>query len=201
MYRVKHVCVSPDLARTLCDSQRLISHCFTSRENLQNGTERSEANQPSARLRPAASLRITTPATSPVAVLSMSSKHTTESEEGVGEEEKSGGGSGREGRPQLSPQEVAAVVRRMRRARSGNASAEELFNIFEDFYVGRGGVQRDLQRAFEVCLLAAKKGHKEAQDIVGDMYRTGEGVEQDYGEAFRWLKSQILAKKGRLATD
>ena len=41
------------------------------------------------------------------------------------------------------------------------------------------------RRSVRLCLLAAAQGHIRAQTNLGDMFRDGQGVEQDYAEAVR----------------
>ena len=41
------------------------------------------------------------------------------------------------------------------------------------------------RRSVRLCLLAAAHGHVRAQTNLGDMFRDGQGVEQDYAEAVR----------------
>ena len=44
-----------------------------------------------------------------------------------------------------------------------------------------GGLQA---RAF---LKAAEQGYPKAQNVVGAMYHDGQGVQQDYAQAYKWL--------------
>ena len=43
-------------------------------------------------------------------------------------------------------------------------------------------------------LKTADDGHAFAQNILGDRYRTGKGITQDYGEAARWYR--LAAEQG-----
>ncbi|MEM7082229.1 MAG: hypothetical protein AAF465_05805 [Pseudomonadota bacterium] len=53
------------------------------------------------------------------------------------------------------------------------------------FREGRG-VDKDLERAFQLYLLAAQSGSRAAAGIVSDMYHKGEGIEADIDEALYW---------------
>jgi TPR repeat protein len=50
------------------------------------------------------------------------------------------------------------------------------------------GVERNLEKAFELYIYAAERGHPEDQSNVGYMYMRGEGVKKDYEKARYWLE-------------
>ncbi len=49
-------------------------------------------------------------------------------------------------------------------------------------------IKKDMEKAFEHYIHAAKRGHAKAQNKVGDMYYYGQGVKQDYNEALKWYR-------------
>lgn len=72
-------------------------------------------------------------------------------------------------------------------------------NPVAQFYMGRltamgQGVRRDLPRATEWYLLAARQGHVEAQAVLGLHYMEGIGTERNWAEAARW--STLAADRG-----
>jgi len=50
------------------------------------------------------------------------------------------------------------------------------------------GVEQSLEKAFELYVYAAERGHPEDQSNVGFMYMRGEGVAKDYEKARFWLE-------------
>ena len=62
--------------------------------------------------------------------------------------------------------------------------------LFENGKVYEFGkvIEKDMEKAFEYYLRAAKKGYVKAQNKVGDMYYLGQGVKQDYNEALKWYQ-------------
>ena len=55
------------------------------------------------------------------------------------------------------------------------------------YFLGQG-VEKDLSKAREWYLLAAKQGSKEAQNSMGFMYFEGKGVKKDLIEAYAWFQ-------------
>ncbi|MBA3446079.1 MAG: caspase family protein [Pseudaminobacter sp.] len=49
------------------------------------------------------------------------------------------------------------------------------------------GVEKDLEKAFELYMYAAERGHPEDQSNIGVMYMQGSGVAEDYKLALEWL--------------
>lgn len=62
------------------------------------------------------------------------------------------------------------------------------------------GWQKDYPKAFSIWQSDAKSGHPPAQFMVAEMHHQGQGVTQDYAEAWAWFR---LALDGgyKLATD
>ncbi len=58
---------------------------------------------------------------------------------------------------------------------------------------------QDYAQALKWCRKAAEQGHADAQYILGFMYETGEGVTQDYTQAYMWYNLAI-AQKDEVAT-
>ncbi len=75
---------------------------------------------------------------------------------------------------------------------SSNTQAYDLTEIYPhnrsmqsaNRYVHKG----DMQGAHKMYLEAASWGHKEAQKLIGLQYLDGQGVSQDYVQAYAWLK-------------
>ena len=68
-----------------------------------------------------------------------------------------------------------------------NMRPQKLYELGEQYYYGRG-VPRSYERAFNLSLIAAKKGYAPAQTRVGFCYEHGQGVEYDYGKGFELTK-------------
>ncbi|MGV7221480.1 MAG: tetratricopeptide repeat protein [Nitrospinales bacterium] len=68
-----------------------------------------------------------------------------------------------------------------------NATAEDLYRAGGRFFRGMDGPQ-DYEKAFRWIKLAADKGHSQAQNDVGVMYETGQGVNQDPVQAMYWFQ-------------
>ena len=49
--------------------------------------------------------------------------------------------------------------------------------------------EEDYKKAYSLFLAAAEAGHIEAQSYVGRMLSWGEGIEQNYCEAVKWMSS------------
>jgi len=52
---------------------------------------------------------------------------------------------------------------------------------------------------FEEILGAAKQGHADAQDYIGVMYHTGQGVAKNFAEAFKWRRK--AAEQGHVSSQ
>lgn len=61
-------------------------------------------------------------------------------------------------------------------------------------YAHGRGVPKDLTKAMEWLLEAAKQGKADAQHSIGLLYYSGHGVPQDYGKAMEWFLE--AAKQG-----
>ena len=59
--------------------------------------------------------------------------------------------------------------------------------------------QNKYSEAFKIVLECAKKGHPEAQNLCGDMYRVGNGVEKDLLEGVYWYEK--AAEQGCIAAQ
>lgn len=61
--------------------------------------------------------------------------------------------------------------------------------VHADFQAGEDAyLQGNFQAAFEIWEPLAYQGDAEAQNMLGYMYRFGQGVPQDYGEARKWYR-------------
>jgi TPR repeat protein len=70
-------------------------------------------------------------------------------------------------------------------AQSGNIAGElRLASFYRD---GAKGCPRDMVSAAQWYRVAAEKGDVSAQGILGVLYSYGQGVKQDYVEAYFWL--------------
>lgn len=58
------------------------------------------------------------------------------------------------------------------------------------------GAEENYQLAFGWALNAARKGHPEAAELTGSMYRQGFGIEQNYIKARKWLE-RALARNSK----
>jgi uncharacterized protein len=67
--------------------------------------------------------------------------------------------------------------------------------VGQDFEKGKVAYDRgDYQVALKEWLPLAEQGHAAAQYNLGQMYRNGNGVAQDYAEAVRWYR--LAAEQG-----
>ena len=83
-------------------------------------------------------------------------------------------------------------------ANRGDSGAQ--FYVAGAYEEGRGGVKKDLKKAFEWFRKAADNKHNGAQYKLGEFYRNGWGVSQDLDKANYWYKE--AAKNGsRLAKN
>ena len=48
------------------------------------------------------------------------------------------------------------------------------------------GVEVDLEKAIDLLMKAAMQGQSEAQNRIGNAYRSGEGVRQNHTAAYNW---------------
>lgn len=71
------------------------------------------------------------------------------------------------------------------RAEKGEVDAQFLLYLW--YYVGNKDVSRDYIEAAKWCRRAAEQGNWSAQISLGGMFHFGEGVPQDYVEAYEWL--------------
>ena len=75
-----------------------------------------------------------------------------------------------------------------------NRSAEELYEIGEDYYFGRNGKSEDRAKAFQYYKKAADKGSATGMRDCGFCLLNGIGVKENTTEAIRWYKK--AADKG-----
>lgn len=68
------------------------------------------------------------------------------------------------------------------------------FTLGQWYYHGKGGLSINKEKAFELQLKAAEKGHPFAMFNVGTAYLTSDGVTQDYSEAEKWLRKAHNAR-------
>lgn len=64
----------------------------------------------------------------------------------------------------------------------GKKNGKELAKAMKLYY------QRDYSKAFPLFMKLAEQGNATAQNYVGIMYETGNGVEQNYNEAVKWYR-------------
>ena len=69
-----------------------------------------------------------------------------------------------------------------------NADAKTQYAIGKSYYYGPEVFPMDKEKAFYWYKKAAKKGHVEAQYMLGYMYSLGKGVPKDLEKAFYWYK-------------
>lgn len=71
-----------------------------------------------------------------------------------------------------------------------------------DLFCAAGAlVSRNPAEAFQMTLKAAQGGYVPAQEVVGMMYATGKGVQQDYHEAGKWFLTAAEAEDSRAAAN
>jgi len=73
-------------------------------------------------------------------------------------------------------------------------AVETTMSVAQKYYYGHG-TPKNLRKAFNLYLKAAKKGNVDAMFIVGGMYMKGMGVKTDTGEAFKWLYNAAINGK------
>ena len=77
-------------------------------------------------------------------------------------------------------------------ADKGNLAGQlHLAALYRD---GGEGFERDMAQSAEWYRKAADQGDVGAQGMMGTLYSTGQGVEQDYAEAYYWLDLAAAAK-------
>ena len=76
-------------------------------------------------------------------------------------------------------------------AEEGDPLCQGLLAVY--YGVGSGGVQKDSAKAAYWCLRAAKQGADGSQFSMGEMYEKGEGVMQDFIEAYKWFNIAAVA--------
>ncbi len=70
-------------------------------------------------------------------------------------------------------------------AEKGEMDAQ--YCLADMYYFGRDGVEKDLQEALKWYRAAAESGNRSAIYTLGHMYYYGDGVEQDYNQAYYWF--------------
>ena len=93
-----------------------------------------------------------------------------------------------------SVNEIKNSVTEKPKTRVRTMSAKKAYALAKKYYNG-DGVDEDLNKAFELFLIAAEKGHAGAQNQIGYMYAHGEGVRKNLDCAFVWYMK--AAKKGQ----
>lgn len=73
---------------------------------------------------------------------------------------------------------------------------EAAVTLYRAYWYGIG-TEKDPVKGSHYCLIAAKKGHPEAQGQMGLNYWHGEGVEKDFDQAYAWLSMCALQGRGR----
>ena len=56
------------------------------------------------------------------------------------------------------------------------------------YYQGKGGLNADVKKSFQLQLQAAQQGHPAAMFNVGTAYLVGDGIGKDVSEAVEWLE-------------
>lgn len=74
-------------------------------------------------------------------------------------------------------------------AKLGNVVA--MYDIAYACRWGQAGYAKDFKRAMELCLKASEFGYPFAQDLIGNMYVTGSGVEQSKEKAYEWYSKAL----------
>lgn len=74
-------------------------------------------------------------------------------------------------------------------AQQGNVVA--MYDIAYNCRWGQAGYAKDFKRAMELCLKASEFGYPFAQDLIGNMYVTGSGVEQSKEKAYEWYSKAL----------
>lgn len=74
-------------------------------------------------------------------------------------------------------------------AKQGNVVA--MYDIAYNCRWGQAGYAKDFKRAMELCLKASEFGYPFAQDLIGNMYVTGSGVEQSKEKAYEWYSKAL----------
>lgn len=69
-------------------------------------------------------------------------------------------------------------------AKLGNVVA--MYDIAYNCRWAQAGYAEDFKRAMELCLKASEFGYPFAQDLIGNMYDTGKGVERSKEKAYEW---------------
>ena len=64
---------------------------------------------------------------------------------------------------------------------------EALYQFARMHYSGLGGLSPDLNKAFDFFRRAAKQGNTNSQNMLGEMYYSGAGVQQSYFHSYIWL--------------
>lgn len=84
------------------------------------------------------------------------------------------------------------MVYRVKKRMERNDSEAFLF-IFGCYIVGRYGLPKDQQQAFNLCLRAAELGNSNACFNVANLYKDGVGVSTDFVKSMKYFKES--AKK------
>ena len=80
--------------------------------------------------------------------------------------------------------------------KSQGNSAEELYQLGQEYYSGKETGEPNYAKAFELFSRASEKGNADAMYYLGNMYRCGNGVAVDYYCAMEWY--QKAADKGNI---
>ena len=79
------------------------------------------------------------------------------------------------------------------------ASAEEMYQLGENYYYGKNGYEQDYTKAVEWYRKSAEQGYATAQNDLGYCYQWGKGVSKDYNEAVKWYRKS--AEQGNAAAQ
>jgi len=66
-----------------------------------------------------------------------------------------------------------------------------LFVLGTFYYTQRGGLEPDDAKAFAALVKASAKGVRRAQGLLGELYASGRGTEEDHAVAYAWFKAAL----------
>jgi len=69
---------------------------------------------------------------------------------------------------------------------------EAQMTLADLYFQGPGQFKKDLQKAHDYYLSAAKQGHSSSQLRLGIVYYKGLGVKQNMTEAYKWLRISAI---------
>ena len=88
----------------------------------------------------------------------------------------------------------SCVVRILSKIKTDKNADDTIFQLAEDYYMGRNGLSRNYEKAAEIYLNLAQKNHKKAQYRLGYFYYRGLFFKRDDREAVKWYR--LSAEQG-----